>query len=89
MKISQRSFTASPARTIPAAYRSTSDQKSWLRPYVAYQTRTLGGRQRCARDERPARLLAGPDLRAFAAGAEVVTDATATASPPPPAELFT
>ncbi|WP_374100671.1 spermidine synthase [Streptomyces sp. 7-21] len=45
--------------------------------------------QRCARDERPARLLAGPDLRAFAAGAEVVTDATATASPPPPAELFT
>jgi spermidine synthase len=41
-----------------------------------------------AGDAFPARLVAGDDLTALIAGARVVTDATATASPPPPANLF-
>jgi spermidine synthase len=41
-----------------------------------------------AADAFPARLVAGDDLTALIAGARVVTDATATASPPPPANLF-
>lgn len=44
--------------------------------------------QRCAGDPEPARVLAGEDLRAFAAGAPVMTDATAVPSPPPPEGLF-
>ncbi|MEU7868389.1 fused MFS/spermidine synthase [Dactylosporangium sp. NPDC049140] len=41
-----------------------------------------------AADPFPARLVAGDDLTDLVAGARVVTDATATASPPPPANLF-
>ncbi|MFI5913615.1 spermidine synthase [Dactylosporangium sp. NPDC051541] len=41
-----------------------------------------------AGDAFPARLVAGDDLTDLVAGARVVTDATAVASPPPPANLF-
>jgi spermidine synthase len=41
-----------------------------------------------AADPFPARLVAGDDLTGLVAGARVVVDATATASPPPPASLF-
>jgi spermidine synthase len=44
--------------------------------------------RRCAGDPVPARVLAGPQLRRWAAGAAAVTDATAVASPQPPPELF-
>nr|BFE64864.1 fused MFS/spermidine synthase [Dactylosporangium thailandense] len=41
-----------------------------------------------AADPFPVRLVAGDDLTDLIAGARVVTDATATPSPPPPANLF-
>ena len=44
--------------------------------------------RRCAGDPVPARVVAGDALRRLAGGAAVVTDATASASPEPPAELF-
>lgn len=44
--------------------------------------------QRCAADPVPARLLAGPPLRDFVAGAAPVTDPTAAPSPQPPPEVF-
>lgn len=44
--------------------------------------------RRCAGDPVPARVVAGDALRRLAGGAAVVTDATAAASPEPPAELF-
>lgn len=44
--------------------------------------------RRCAGDPFPARVVAGRDLTDFVAGAPVVTDATATPSPPPPASVF-
>jgi spermidine synthase len=42
----------------------------------------------CAADPVPARVVAGPDLARWAAGAAVVTDATAVDSPEPPREVF-
>ncbi|ARQ68649.1 spermidine synthase [Streptomyces marincola] len=44
--------------------------------------------RRCTRDPAPARVVAGRELTDFTAGAPVVTDATATPSPPPPAGTF-
>ena len=44
--------------------------------------------RRCAGDPVPARVVAGAALRRLAAGAAVVTDATAAPSPAPPPELF-
>ena len=44
--------------------------------------------RRCAGDPVPARVVAGEELRRFATGAAVVTDATAVDSPTPPTELF-
>lgn len=44
--------------------------------------------RRWAADPCPARLLAGPELRDFSGGADIVTDATAAPSPAPPAEAF-
>ena len=44
--------------------------------------------RRCAGDPVPARVVHGEALRRFAGGAAVVTDATAAASPEPPAGLF-
>lgn len=44
--------------------------------------------RRCADDPCSARLLTGPDLTEFTAGAAVITDATAAASPPPPPGTF-
>ncbi len=43
---------------------------------------------RCAADPSPARVLAGRELTDFVAGAAVVGDATAVASPPPPPGTF-
>jgi hypothetical protein len=45
-------------------------------------------RRRVAADPFPARLVSGPDLMRFAAGAAPVTDATARPSPLPPLEAF-
>ncbi|WP_052848301.1 spermidine synthase [Streptomyces avicenniae] len=45
--------------------------------------------RRCAADPFTARVLAGRELRDFTGGAPVVTDATASASPPPPDGAFT
>ena len=47
-----------------------------------------GLRRRAARAAGTARVVAGQDLTAFAGGAAVVTDATATPSPAPPAAVF-
>ncbi len=44
--------------------------------------------RRCAGSALPARVVAGEDARRFAAGAAVVTDADASASPPLPREIF-
>jgi hypothetical protein len=44
--------------------------------------------RRCAGDPAPARVTAGQALTRFVAGAAVVTDATAVASPEPPPGLF-
>jgi spermidine synthase len=44
--------------------------------------------RRCAGDPAPARVTAGEALTRFAAGAAVVTDATAVESPAPPSGLF-
>ncbi|MEV1008170.1 fused MFS/spermidine synthase [Streptomyces sp. NPDC049881] len=44
--------------------------------------------RRCAGDPFTARVLAGAELRDFTGGAEAVTDATASASPPPPEGSF-
>ncbi|MDK1473715.1 fused MFS/spermidine synthase [Streptomyces sp. 549] len=44
--------------------------------------------RRAAGDPHPGRLLHGRDLADFTGGARVVTDATATASPAPPAGVF-
>ncbi|MDF4250827.1 fused MFS/spermidine synthase [Streptomyces sp. WMMB303] len=44
--------------------------------------------RRTAGDPHPGRVEAGRSLEAFTAGAAVVTDATATASPPPPEGTF-
>jgi spermidine synthase len=44
--------------------------------------------RRVATDPHPGRVESGPSLTAFAAGAPVVTDATATPSPPPPPHAF-
>ncbi len=44
--------------------------------------------RRCAGDPAPARVTSGAALTRFVAGAAVVTDATATESPEPPAALF-
>ena len=44
--------------------------------------------RRCAGDPVPARVVAGADLARWAAGAAVVTDATAVDSPEPPREVF-
>jgi spermidine synthase len=44
--------------------------------------------RRCAGDPAPARVMAGQALTRFVAGAAVVTDATAVASPEPPPGLF-
>jgi spermidine synthase len=45
--------------------------------------------RRAAADPFPGRVIAGPDLARFVAGSKPVTDASAEASPPPPADLFT
>jgi hypothetical protein len=44
--------------------------------------------RRLAGDPFPGRLIPGPDLPKFIAGAKVVTDADAAQSPPPPAGLM-
>jgi hypothetical protein len=45
--------------------------------------------RRCAADPMPARVVAGPDLDAFAGSARPVHDADAVASPEPPPGVFT
>lgn len=45
--------------------------------------------RRAAADPFPGRVIAGDELDRFVAGAKPMTDASAEASPPPPADLFT
>lgn len=92
-----RTMTAT-ARTAFADVGAISDASTWRGRRFGNVVLVASGatvpwwpalRRRLAGGPFPARLVTGGDLAAFASGSPVVTDATATPSPPPPADAFT